>query len=41
MKPLEGAMPIRLRIATFNLENFDDRPGQAPTLAERIAVMRP
>ena len=34
-------MPIRLRIATFNLENFDDRPGQAPTLAERIAVMRP
>lgn len=34
-------MPLRLRIATFNLENLDDRPGEAPTLAERIAVMRP
>ena len=34
-------MPIRIRIATFNLENFDERPGEAPTLAERIAVMRP
>lgn len=34
-------MPTKLRIATFNLENFDDKPGQKPTLAERIAVMRP
>jgi len=34
-------MPIKLRIATFNLENFDDKPGQKPTLDERIAVMRP
>lgn len=34
-------MPIQLRIATFNLENFDDKPGQKPTLAERIALMRP
>jgi len=30
-----------LRIATFNLENLDDRPGATPTLLERIAVMRP
>lgn len=34
-----------LRIATFNLENFDDpgqpAPSQQPTLAERIAIMRP
>jgi exonuclease III len=34
-------MPTKLRIATFNLENFDDKPGQKPTLDERIAVMRP
>ncbi len=34
-------MQLTIRIATFNLENFDDKPGQAPTLAERIAVMRP
>lgn len=34
-------MTIKLRIATFNLENLDDRPGQKPTLDERIAVMRP
>jgi endonuclease/exonuclease/phosphatase family metal-dependent hydrolase len=31
-----------LRIATFNLENFDETPtGQRPSLAERVAVMRP
>jgi endonuclease/exonuclease/phosphatase family metal-dependent hydrolase len=30
-----------MRIATFNLENLDDKPGKKPTLAERIAVMRP
>jgi endonuclease/exonuclease/phosphatase family metal-dependent hydrolase len=34
-------MPTSLRIATFNLENFDDKPGDKPTMAERIAVMRP
>jgi endonuclease/exonuclease/phosphatase family metal-dependent hydrolase len=35
-------MATMLRIATFNLENFDD-PGPAlqPTLAARIALMRP
>jgi endonuclease/exonuclease/phosphatase family metal-dependent hydrolase len=31
----------RLRIATFNLENWDDKPDEKPTLDERIAVMRP
>lgn len=34
-------MPIKLRIATFNLENLDDKPGLKPTLNERIALMRP
>jgi exonuclease III len=34
-------MPTSLRIATFNLENLDDIPGQKPTLAERIEIMRP
>jgi hypothetical protein len=34
-------MPIKLRIATFNLENLDDNPGQKPPLNERIALMRP
>ena len=34
-------MPTKLRIATFNLENLDDQPGQRPTLEERIALMRP
>jgi endonuclease/exonuclease/phosphatase family metal-dependent hydrolase len=32
---------MRLRIATFNLENLDDQPGQRPSLAERIAIIRP
>jgi endonuclease/exonuclease/phosphatase family metal-dependent hydrolase len=32
-------MPFR--IATFNVENLDEVPGEQPTLAERIAVMRP
>ncbi|KKH95438.1 endonuclease [Methanosarcina sp. 1.H.T.1A.1] len=32
---------MKLRIATFNLENLDDKPGQKPTLEERIAVIRP
>jgi endonuclease/exonuclease/phosphatase family metal-dependent hydrolase len=34
-------MPINIRIATFNLENLDDKPGLKPTLKERIALMRP
>ncbi|MBF0181858.1 MAG: endonuclease/exonuclease/phosphatase family protein [Magnetococcales bacterium] len=32
---------MKLRIATFNLENLQDAPGKRPTLAERIEVMRP
>src|SRR5688500_13212074 len=34
-------MPTSLRIATFNLENLDDKIGQRPTLDERSAIMRP
>jgi len=34
-------MPTKLRIATFNLLNLDDRHGQKPTLEERIPIMRP
>jgi endonuclease/exonuclease/phosphatase family metal-dependent hydrolase len=34
-------MPINICIATFNLENLDDKPGLKPTLKERIALMRP
>ena len=34
-------MQHTIRIATFNLENFDDKAGKYPTLAERIAIMRP
>lgn len=30
-----------IRIATFNLENLDDKPNEKPTLAQRIALMRP
>jgi endonuclease/exonuclease/phosphatase family metal-dependent hydrolase len=30
-----------MRIATFNLENFDDEAGQDPPLAMRVAIMRP
>lgn len=30
-----------MRIATFNLENFDDRPGEEPPLAARIGILRP
>lgn len=30
-----------LRIATFNLENLDDRPDQARPFAERLSVLRP
>lgn len=34
-------MAESLRVATFNLENFDDRRGVEPGLAARIAVLRP
>jgi endonuclease/exonuclease/phosphatase family metal-dependent hydrolase len=34
-------MLTKLRIATFNLENLDDKPGQEPTLNDRIALMWP
>ena len=34
-------MSKRLRIASFNLENLDDKPGQSPDLASRIAILRP
>jgi endonuclease/exonuclease/phosphatase family metal-dependent hydrolase len=34
-------METPLRIATFNLENFDDDPKKPPSLATRISVMRP
>lgn len=34
-------MATPLRIATFNLENLDDKPNERPSLAERIAVLRP
>jgi Endonuclease/Exonuclease/phosphatase family len=30
-----------MRIATFNLENFDDEANQDPSLATRVAIMRP
>ena len=33
---------MQVRVATFNLENLDETaPGQRPTLAERITLMRP
>ncbi|MFZ4658632.1 MAG: endonuclease/exonuclease/phosphatase family protein [Caldilineaceae bacterium] len=32
---------MSIRIATFNLENLDDEVGVKPSLAERIAIMRP
>jgi endonuclease/exonuclease/phosphatase family metal-dependent hydrolase len=34
-------MSTKIRIATFNLENLDDKPGQSPTIEERILLMRP
>lgn len=34
-------MPTKLRIATFNLLNLDDKQGRMPTLDERIPIMRP
>lgn len=30
-----------IRMATFNLENLDDKPTEKPALAQRIALMRP
>ncbi len=36
--------PVKLRIATFNLENLGEKPhhpGEVPPLAERIALLRP
>ncbi|MFM9911106.1 MAG: hypothetical protein ACKVOW_17325 [Chitinophagaceae bacterium] len=32
---------MKLRIATFNLENIDDKPGDVPTFDQRIAALRP
>ncbi len=32
---------MKLRIATFNLENLDDVKGKSPTLQERIPILRP
>jgi hypothetical protein len=32
---------LRVRIATFNLENLDHRPGQEPSLDKRIEALRP
>jgi len=34
-------MPTPLRIATFNLEELDDKPSLKPTFLERLPVMRP
>jgi exonuclease III len=34
-------MKKTVRIATFNLENFDDKPGVLPSLQQRIALMQP
>ena len=34
-------MATTVRIATFNLENLDDKPASQPTLAQRVALMRP
>lgn len=33
-------MPIKLRIATFNLMNLDDRRDRKPSLEERIPILR-
>ena len=32
---------MSMRVATFNLESLDDRPGVEPPLAERIVQLRP
>ena len=33
-------MPLPLRLATFNLESLDDRPGLDPPLSRRVDVLR-
>src|SRR6476620_938679 len=39
---MKGDGIMRIRIATFNLENFDETAaGARPSLAERIALMKP
>lgn len=32
---------MRMRIATFNLENLDDIPAEEPSLQERIPILCP
>ena len=34
-------MPQTFRIASFNLENFDNKTGQIPSLIDRLKVMKP
>ncbi|MFN0066673.1 MAG: endonuclease/exonuclease/phosphatase family protein [Limisphaerales bacterium] len=34
-------MPTPLRLATFNVENLDDKPDQRPPLATRLTALRP
>lgn len=34
-------MATKIRIATFNVENLDDKENQTPSLDDRIAIMRP
>ena len=34
-------MTERVRVATFNLENLDDKLGQKPSFEARAALMRP
>ncbi len=31
---------MKLRLATFNLENLDDRPGETPSLEQRIGALK-
>ena len=40
-KPQRGRAVKRIRIASFNLENLDDRPPAAQDFADRLAVLRP
>ncbi len=32
---------MKLRVATYNLENLEDKPGEKPKLKDRIPVLRP
>ncbi len=34
-------MAENIRVATFNVENLDDKQEQTPSLDERIAIMKP